>query len=213
MKKRACIIANSSEFDGDVAHARGEKADIVIVTDGAVHRLPTSITPHIVCGDFDSYDSETARLMFPHAEFVHLSCQETNDLEKGVRLALERGASEIDIVCACGGLLDQTLTTLSVVERYHTQVPMCVFHQRIACRVFSSEGGKESEFSIQASAGGRISIVPRSKEAIVSISNVRWPLHKAVLTAGSRGVSNDALGGPVRVTIHQGMILFFSESG
>ena len=118
-RRRVCIIANSPVFNENCVAARWQESDLVIATDGAANRLPGELKPHIICGDFDSIDEAAARKRFPAVELVRSSCQETNDLEKSIRLAIERGASEIAVSCSMGGQLDHTVTTLSLLEVYY----------------------------------------------------------------------------------------------
>jgi thiamine pyrophosphokinase len=57
-------------------------------------------------------------------------------------------------------------------------------------------------------AGALVSIVPVHGAATVSVTGVRWPLDRSHLAAGTtRGVSNRALGGPVELTVHEGVAL------
>lgn len=211
MSKRVCIIANSPEFNlVEVRHHAGA-ADLVIVADGAVAKIDSQVVPHIVCGDFDSHDRTEHSPRFPATEWIEIHDQDRNDLEKCIGLAVERGATEIVIVCGWGGRLDQTLVTLSVMERYHGTVPIVLHHGAWSCRRVSS-AECSAEYILDAQAGDTISLIPQGKDVVVSVSNVRWALANAVLEAGSRGVSNEALGGPVVVTIHQGALLLCHEA-
>lgn len=208
-KTKICIIANTPAFNVACAAARISESDLVIATDGAANCLPTELAPDLICGDFDSLDEAAARGRFPAAELVHSTCQETNDLEKCITLAMARGASEIVISCAMGGRLDQTVTTLSLVERYHREVPIVLYEGDHSCRVFSGSVGSEGDFNITTEKGDSVSLIPRGDGAIVSLVNVRWPLNRERLGAGSRGVSNEALGSVVSLTVHEGVVFFF----
>lgn len=181
----------------------------MIATDGAANRLPTEMPPDVICGDFDSLDEVSARSRFPGAELVHSTCQETNDLEKCVALAMTRGASEIVISCAMGGRLDQTVTTLSLLERYHREVPIVLYEGEHSCRVFSGSVGSEGNFNVTTEKGDSVSLIPRGDGALVSLVNVRWPLSRERLEAGSRGVSNEAVESVVSLTVHEGVVFFF----
>ena len=210
MSKRVCIIANSPEFDGDSVRAHAAGADSIIAADGAIAQLPPDIIPHVVCGDFDSHPQELYSFRYPTTEWIEVADQESNDLEKCISLAIARGATEILIVCGWGGRLDQALTTLSVMERYHGVVPIVLHHGAWSCRRLSDEGGL-AECEIEAAKGETVSLVPQVGEVEISLSNVRWPLRHEVLRPGSRGVSNEALGGVVRVAVHRGSVLLCHE--
>jgi thiamine pyrophosphokinase len=209
MPTRACIIANTPTFNSSCATARASEADIIIATDGAANRLPADVTPHIICGDFDSIDIADAQRRFPTSELIRSACQETNDLEKCIALALERGVTQIAISCALGGRIDQTVTTLSLLERYHREVSIILYEETLSCRVVSSDNQQDTILEIPAATGDTISLVPRGDGATVSLAAVRWPLTRELLTPGSRGVSNEALGSSVALTVHSGVVFLF----
>jgi thiamine pyrophosphokinase len=209
VKNRVCIIANTPHFDLDCVIQRIAQSDLVIATDGAANSLSEGLAPHIICGDFDSIDLPAARERFPQAELVHSTCQESNDLEKCIAVALSRQASEIAISCAMGGRLDQTVTTLSLLERYHREVPIVLHEGGRTCRVVSSSCSKDERLDVATGVGDTISLVPRGDGAVVSLANVRWPLSRERLVPGSRGVSNEATGSVVSLTVHEGVVFFF----
>ena len=204
---RACIIANSPIFDEQAVLWRTRLADLVIVADGAINRIPTELAPHIVCGDMDSHEPQGHARRFPTTEWIHRECQESNDLEKSITVAMERGATEIDVVCAFGGRLDQTLMTFSVMERFHKEVPITLYHDGWAARLCGSEDAAASRFALDLKSDAIVSLVVRSPVATVSISNVRWALSQEPLRPGSRGLSNRSLGGVVTTEVHDGCVV------
>jgi len=50
---KALIIADSPEFDLNLVERLAATSDFVVVTDGAVHKIGSRVTPNVVCGDFD----------------------------------------------------------------------------------------------------------------------------------------------------------------
>jgi thiamine pyrophosphokinase len=211
MSKHVCIIGNSPELDLVEVSRHAALADLVIAADGAVAKLDSRTVPHVVCGDFDSHDQAEMAVRYPTTEWIEILDQDLNDLEKCVALAVERGATEIVIVGGWGGRIDQALTTVSVMERYHGTVPIAMHYGAWSCRRVSSAGGAD-QLLLEAQPGDTISLIPQGRQALVSVSNVRWPLKYGVLEAGSRGVSNQALGGPVSVQVHAGAMLVCHEA-
>ncbi len=204
---RACIIANSPNFEEQAALWRASLADLVVVADGAIERIPATFAPHIVCGDMDSHEPRGHTRRFPTTEWVHRECQESNDLEKSIAVAMERGATDIDVVCAFGGRLDQTLMTFSVMERFHKEVPITLYHDGWEARLCGSEDATSSACALNLKSDAIVSLVVRSPVATVTISNVRWPLSQEPLRPGSRGLSNRSLGGVVTTTVHDGCVV------
>jgi thiamine pyrophosphokinase len=210
---RACLIINSPYLSSAAAIEQCNSASLIVVADVAAHLLPEGVMPHVICGDFDSIDRQAAEQRFREAEFIHVACQESNDLEKCIKIAIERGAKELSIVGTLAGRLDQALTILSVIESYHRQLPI-VFHDGgMSCRIVSSAEEQVSNCRFTVGKGDCISLIPRGDGATVSLSGVRWPLAAERLVAGSRGVSNEALETDVQLTVHSGVVFLVHGEG
>ena len=208
-RKRICIIANSPEFNLACVRARFSESHLIIAADGVAIRLPDELAPSIICGDFDSLDESVARRRFPEAEFIRSSCQETNDLEKCIILAIARGASEVTLSCAMGGRPDQTVTTLSLLQKYHRELPITLYDGEQTCRVVSGDSLHEGRLDVVAREGDIVSLIPSGFGATVSLKNVQWPITHERLEAGSRGVSNKAIGNTTSLTVHEGSVFVF----
>lgn len=210
---KALLIADSPEFDLDTAARLAASSDFIVVTDGAVHKITPRITPHVVCGDFDSIDREEALRSYPHAQFLLFPDQNMNDLEKAVLFLLEKGASEISVVCAVGGRIDTGAANLGVVIRYHDRAPITLHQGAMAMRVVSSLTPGTSAYSFYAAKDSVVSTIALERTAKVSLINVEWPLHNAPLEPGSMGVSNKGLGLIASITVHDGIVLVFHTDG
>ncbi len=203
---RVCIIANSPDFEEQSVLARAREAALVIVTDGAIERIPAQLAPHIVCGDMDSHDPKVHGHRFPDTEWVNVACQESNDLEKAIRIAIQRGATEVELLCSFGGRIDQTLITLSVMEAFSDAMPITLFHNGWEVRMCGVSESRAGTHSCDLVPEALVSLIVRGDKAVVSLDNVQWPLTKEVLSPGSRGLSNRALGGVVTLTVEHGCV-------
>ncbi len=204
---KVLLIADSPDFDSAYIARHATSVDSIIVTDGALNKLPPSVTPHIVCGDFDALVVPDARARYVQTEFVTLLDQNQNDLEKAIQLALARGATDITIASAFGGRMDISVANLSVLIRHHTTCALSMIHGTMMSRVLSDRGQGSDEIIFDARPGAPLSCIPLDGDAVVTISNVRWPLQADVLRSGSHGVGNHALGGPVSVRVHRGLVV------
>jgi len=204
---KVLLIADSPDFDSAYIARHAASMDSIIVTDGALEKLPPEVTPTIVCGDFDALVVPEARAKYVQTEFIALPDQNKNDLEKALMLAIARGATEITIASAFGGRMDISIANLSVLVQHHTECPMSLIHGAMMSRVLSDRGQGSDEILFEAQAGSPLSCIPLDGDAVVTLSNVQWPLAEDVLRAGSHGVGNHALGGPVRVKVHRGLVV------
>jgi thiamine pyrophosphokinase len=204
---KVLLIADSPDFDTAFIVRFATEVDSIIVTDGALHKLPPSVIPHIVCGDFDSLVVPDVRAAYAQTEFVELFDQNRNDLEKALLLAISRGATDITIASAFGGQIDMSVANLSVMIRHHATCALSMVHGAMMTRVLSDRGRSADTITFDARPGAALSCISLDGDAVVTISNVQWPLDEAVLRAGSHGVGNHALGGPVKVKVHRGLVL------
>src|SRR5687767_12152690 len=107
---RVLILANGESPSQELAQQLAAEHEFIIATDGAAHRAAgLELSPQLICGDFDSVVLSVAQQEFPHAEFLPTPDQDFADLEKAIRIAIERGATAITIIGACGGRIDFTL--------------------------------------------------------------------------------------------------------
>ena len=204
---KVLLIADSPDFDSAYIARHASNVDSIIVTDGALDKIPSSIIPTIVCGDFDALVLPEARAKHLQTEFIPLPDQNQNDLEKALMLAIARGATEITIASAFGGRMDISIANLSVLVRHHTACPMTMIHGAMMSRVLSDRGEGADEVVFEARVGAPLSCIPLDGDAVVTLSNVRWPLTEEVLRAGSHGVGNHALNGSVCVKVHRGLVV------
>ena len=204
---KVLLIADSPDFDSAYIARHATDMDQVFVTDGAADKLPPMVTPHVICGDFDTLCVPKARERYVSSEFITLPDQNLNDLEKALLLAISRGAKDVTIASAFGGRMDVSVANLSVMIRHHTACDLSMVHGDVITRVVSDRADSVASITFDARAGSSLSCIPLDGEAVVSLTNVKWPLHEATLRSGSHGASNEALGGPVTVRVHRGLVV------
>lgn len=210
---KVLLIADSPDFDSAYIERHAGAADSIIVTDGAAEKLPPAVTPDIICGDFDSLKVPRVRERYTSSEFITLADQNLNDLEKALELALARGATDVTIASAFGGRMDVSLANLSVMIRHHTACKLAMVHGEVMTRVLSDRSSSATSVAFEARPGSFLSCIPLDGEAIVSISNAKWSFREATIRPGSHGVSNQALGGPVTVMVHRGLVVVGYQVG
>lgn len=205
---RVLILANGDPPSKTLAHALAAEHDLLIATDGAVHKAEAlELVPDIVSGDFDSINLSAARSAFPNTEFVETSDQNLADLEKALLLAKTRGVTHITIAGGSGGRVDHTLTTYALLFRYHNEISMCLRHDGCGIYAVSANHGEPGARSIPTWPGDTVSVITFDSENRLSLSGVQWPMDDTPLLAGTHGVSNIATGSRVNVSVMQGRVL------
>ena len=182
-----------------------KNCDLIIATDGAANTLPEGVSPHIICGDFDSIDSAKLAKYSERTEIIKIEDQSLTDLEKGITIAEDRGMTRLTLCGFFGRRIDHSFGTISTMLTLHSKYPVTAKDDRSELWIISPDGKPDGTVTIEASKGDIISLAPLSKESELTITNVEWPLTRTRIRAGTQAISNRALGGKVIVTAHEGV--------
>jgi thiamine pyrophosphokinase len=211
---RMVIIANGHLPDPVKARRRIQPGDHVICADGGTHHARAmGVTPDVIVGDLDSLDPglcselETAGVRFE----VYPPRKDETDLELALRLAIDEGAEEIEILAMLGGRLDQSLANLLLLARPEW-APAWVRVTEGDQTAWPVRGGQET--TIEGTSGDLLSLVPLTPRATgVTLEGVEWPLHAATLRFGSTLTISNTLKAPrARLTIEEGLVLVIHQS-
>lgn len=204
---RAIIFANGEFQDPQSARRLPRSGDLVIAADGGTrHALATGVTPDVVIGDLDSLaPDDQAHLEAAGTQIVRFSPdKDKTDLELALLHAVQEGATEIIILAALGGRLDQTMANVLLLARPELE--------NIDTRIV--EGAQEAfliqgEATVRGRPGDTVSLIPLGGDAQgVTIEGVKWPLDQVTLCLGSTwGVSNVLTAEQARVRVRRGMLL------
>lgn len=209
MSENTIIVANGAPPTAtDVARWRRPGDRIIAADGGARHVLSLGLTPHVVVGDMDSLDDET------RDQLSRLGCRlvlhppekDETDLELALRLAVDEGATEIVILGALGGRLDQLLSNvllLTLPELAGASVRLINDGQEafvVRCGI---------QATVEGQVGDTLSLIPLSGDARgVHAQGLKWPLAGDTLWMGpARGVSNVIVSLPVHIWLAEGLLL------
>jgi thiamine pyrophosphokinase len=140
-------------------------------------------------------------------EIIHDSDQETNDLEKALNLALERGSTEVVILGATGIRLDHTLKNLSVLLQFNDRFQNIIFRDA-SCEIRILP----RDFTMETHPGQIFSLFPLSGRVDgITTEGLRYALNNESLENGVRdGSSNEANGKRVRISHKNGDLLLIT---
>lgn len=199
------VIFLNGEFDSDPVEA-AKGADFTVCADGAYDYLRGRIVPTVILGDFDSVSERD----FPIGSEI-LTFPSEKDFTDGhlaIASATERGADEIDVYGAFGGVRpDHAYANLSLL---YLGKKRGAFVRLISRKwVVTLENGK---FSTAAKRGGYVSLVPFFESShILSTKGLKYSACNVTLyREQSLGISNEAKGDVVEVDL-SGETLVFVE--
>ncbi|MCI0450669.1 MAG: thiamine diphosphokinase [Chlorobi bacterium] len=180
----------------------------IVACDGASNFLYRyKIIPHYITGDFDAIKSGVLRYYKTKGVTIKkIRDQNTNDLEKALKLALSKKFSKILIIGATGKRLDHTINNLSVLKRYSKKADIKFYDNTFEMFFLN----KSTEFKYRK--GEVVSLLALPKAAGIKTQGLKWKLNNETLELGKReGALNIASSDFVKVTIEKGDLLVFRK--
>ena len=197
----ALVVCNGKPLNETDFKKFAESCDVIIAADGgAKTALQYGIQPDYITGDMDSFDASEG----VNSVIISDADQETNDLEKALNLALEKGIDEVFIVGATGQRTDHTLKNLSVQLQFLPKFRLIkmiddIFEYDIITRSLSKS----------INIGTVISLFPLSGRVDgITTKGLKYPLNNEPLENGVRdGSSNEAVSEKIEISISKGALL------
>ncbi len=196
-----CVIFSGGSF-AELPEEAVTQAFIIAADSGFDNAAKMGITPNLLVGDFDSI---TAKRFPTGIEIIKTPAEKDDtDTMLAARLAAERGFDEIHIACAFGGRLDHAVANLQVLAFLLSKgKKAAAYGENTAARIFD-----EGNFIIEKKSFDFMSVLAFSNSAVISISGVKYPLDKKLITtAFPLGTSNEILDKAAVLTVHEGKVL------
>ena len=204
---RAVVFVNGEVHDYAALAGWLRTGDYLIGADGGTrHILALGLRPDAVVGDLDSLEAETVAALAEQGVEIerYPVAKDQTDLELAIERGLAAGASELLLLGALGGRLDQTLANLLILAQ-----------REWPARLRLAEGDQLAQvlrdgecLTLHARPGSTVSAIPLSPSVTgITYTGLEYPLVDATLCLGStRGVSNVVASSPATVTIKQGVL-------
>ena len=210
---RAVIFVNGEPPTPQETQALIRPDDLIIAADGgARHVLAAGLTPQVIIGDLDSITADDlAQAEAAGAQVIRFTPRkDETDLELALKYAAREGATEIVVLAALGGRLDQTIANLLLL----TLPTLAGVDARVV-------GREEEAFVIRrrtviaGEPGDIVSLIPLAGDAAgVVTEGLEWPLREDTLRFGrARGVSNTMTAREATVSLRRGMLLCIVRHG
>ena len=206
---RIVIFANGQLNQPAALKTRLQATDRIFCADGGtLHALAVGLTPHVIVGDLDSVPPDIVSQMETLNVTIHRypPAKDQTDLELTLDWALKENPTEIMLVTALGGRLDQMLANLLLLTRpAYRHVTLTLADGRQWGRIIHSH----QSCAISGRPGDTLSLVPLTPVVTtVNLSGVGWPLTEATLNLGSTwSISNQMTGPKAVVSIGEGIVL------
>ncbi|MDQ3361907.1 MAG: thiamine diphosphokinase [Actinomycetota bacterium] len=210
---RAAVFLNGSPDPPDLLRCVAGRADLVIAADGgALHALAAGVVPDLVVGDMDSLGDEGTRQIEARGASLerHPARKDKMDGHLAVLAARERGATDLDLLCAAGGRPDAVFALphlLLAAEQLGARATVVAGWGEM----FVVENGTRT---VGGRPGESVSVFPVSGASEgVTLESFEYPLEGARIEAGDTlGFHNELLAGEARVAVKDGALFVIHET-
>ncbi len=205
---RAIVFVNGIVTDYTALARWVAPDDYLICADGGTaHCLAIGRRPDVIIGDMDSVDPQTLAQLQADGVILerHPRRKDMTDLELALDRALRDGATDILILGALGGRLDQTLANILILAQRVWPVPVRLAEGDQIAEVL--RGGES--ITLSGPPGSVVSLVPLSPEVTgIIYEGLEYALSDATLCLGStRAISNAVKESPATISIRTGLAL------
>ena len=205
--KRIIIFANGELPELNRARTLLRGDDFIVCADGGTrHALALGLNPNLIIGDMDSVEKDQLKKLSEAGTEIELYPRDKNetDLELAISKAIELNATEVIIVAAFGGRIDQTLANIALLADPRLK-PLDVRLDDGVEEVFLCR----SQVQVKGSRGDIVSLLPWGGAVPgVQTKNLKWPLEKETLYPDkTRGISNEMVSESASVQIESGLLL------
>jgi thiamine pyrophosphokinase len=202
---RIIIFANGDLPNLEKARTLLLPDDFIICADGGTrHALALGLTPNVIVGDMDSLPANFQTSTFNGEIVLYPKDKNETDLELAIDHALTMKSSQILILAALGGRMDQTLANIALLA----DPRLSTFDIRLSDSVeeifFCRDQAK-----VEGRSGDIVSLIPWQGEVTgVFTENLRWHLHHETLYPDkTRGISNEMTADFATIQIRSGLLL------
>ncbi len=191
------------------AHVQASGVEHVVCADGGLtHCLDAGFSPSCLIGDFDSIDkavlsrpdiADTPRLQHPVDK-------DASDLELCLEYLLQREPlpDQVILLGVSGGRSDHHLFNWLLPALRDWPFRLRLVDKHVDAHLVTPSGPCD----IECAAGDIVSLLPLGRAEGVTTDRLRFALSDAVLSPGSTlGLSNEASGGRVQVSVTRGRVL------
>jgi thiamine pyrophosphokinase len=205
---RAVIFVNGVIPDPSTVRRWVRAGDDVIAADGGAHHaVAMGLRPRVVVGDLDSLSPQLAEELAAQGVELerHPPAKDKTDLELAIERAIRDGATEILLLGALGGRLDQSLANVLLMAQQDWPATIHLVDDTEMATVI--HGGES--MTLEATPGSTVSLLPLSAKVTgITYTGMLYPLDGATIPLGStRGVSNEVVSQPATVHIKTGIAL------
>jgi len=176
-------------------------ADYIIAADGGIFNcFKHNIQPHCIIGDLDSYKDKE---LHPKTKIIHLTEQNSTDMEKAIEHAKTLNPDIIDVFCSFGKRMDHTLGNIFILNNY---TDMQIYMHDAYGTMYGLNPGEKL---LTGLAGTTVSLFALSKVENISLSGFEYPLLEESIGPAFIGVSNKIVSDKATIKFKKGRLIVY----
>ena len=197
--KPALLFLNGPVSDAKRLKARALAAGFLVCADGGARvAARLGLQPAVVVGDFDSLPKPLPP--WKGTTYLFDDDPDLSDFEKALRFLYGAGAGAVWVAGLWGGRPDHQLVNLAVFEKWARKLTLAAVDPGWSAVV------GPGRHVIPCRKGATLSLIPAGEAATLTAPSLKFPLKRQRLARSSRGLSNEATGSPVELTVHSGRV-------
>lgn len=203
---RVLVIANGEIPSSEVVNNLLQNCDFIVACDGGLnHCNKLEIIPNLLCGDFDSIDSDLSEgLNSEFTDVIQMQNQDKSDLSKALSYLRDEGFTSIDVIGIEGGRLDHQFGVWSCLIESDSYASLH-YEDFVLKRV------PNDTIQLQTKLGKIVSLHAITPCKGVSLAGCKFTLNHDTLEIGTRGIHNLAQAETIEVSKVSGELLVMIE--
>lgn len=206
--KKSIILANGKPPQKQTISYLLKKgfSSIICADGGANHAHKMNLVPDYIIGDLDSISYKTLKFYKGKSKIIKLSRQNDTDVEKALKLAIQKGSDEAVLLGVTGDRLDHTLCNISIVKKFYKKIKCLIIAENSILIPISGQN------KIKSIPGETISLYGFNKKTKITTEGLRYPLNKTALPFGEReSTSNVSTLNEVKIKVQGGIVFLIRD--
>ena len=208
---RIIIFANGELPDLEKARLLLQPDDYIICADGGTrHALALGLMPDLVIGDIDSIERSKIQELQSAGIAIELFPRDKNetDLELAIQRAIELSPTQLIVIGALGGRLDQMLSNIVLLSNNQLKTLDARINDGVEEIFFC-----RNQAQVHGRSGDIVSLIPWGSPVHgVQTHDLKWSLKDETLYPDkTRGISNEMIRDVASIKISSGLLLIVHQ--
>lgn len=206
--KKCLVLANGkAPKKSDVKYFQNCGYTTLICADGGANSAyKLGLAPDYIVGDFDSIEKKALSYYNKKSQIKKISRQNDTDVEKALKLAIQKKFDEVILLGATGDRIDHLFCNIGIILKFNSKIDVSIFHEKSFMKVYSED------VELKTEVNETISLYGIDNKTKITSKGLKYPLKNITLPFGQKeSTSNVANGDKVNLKIKGGKVLVVRE--